>query len=192
MNGKRTMSASQLSGLCARLEEAFLATGETMSRFLDAPLQLNPELACTVVSGREAGFEVPCSKEAGVGIELSGDLAGQLVLLISHPSCHWITARLIGPGQSDELTALARSALQEVGNILVSSFLTELENRFGVTSRLHPPRFNQGASQDLFHFFFPAPLSEAVVIKGGFCSADQQARFRVFLLLDLPQALILT
>ncbi len=186
------MSASELSGLCARLEEAFLATGETMSGFLNAPLQLNPELACTVVSGREPGFEAPCNKEAGVGIEISGDLAGQLVLLISHPSCHWITARLIGVGQSDEFTALARSALQEVGNILASSFLTELENRFDVTSRLHPPRFNQGASQDLFHFFFPAPFSEAVVIRGGFCSADQQARIRVFLLLDLPQALILT
>ena len=132
-----------------------------------------------------------CPKGVGVGIDISGDLDGQLVLLFPHQSCRWITARLIGPGQSEELSPLARSALQEVGNILVSSFLSELENRFGVTSRLHPPRLSQGSPQELLDFFFPAHASEAVVVKGGFYSVDQQPLARVILLLDQLQALAL-
>jgi chemotaxis protein CheC len=65
-------------------------------------------------------------------IEIRGQGSGWILVLLPLPTVYRFLQVLMGtPAEPRDLTATERSAIQEVGNIVASSFLSELGDRVG-------------------------------------------------------------
>ncbi|MDI9484194.1 MAG: chemotaxis protein CheC [Bacillota bacterium] len=67
---------------------------------------------------------------AGIFIVVSGDVGGYMAFLIPYDSA-MVLVRLLTGDDSRELNELARSALQELGNIMITSYLNALSKMTG-------------------------------------------------------------
>lgn len=69
---------------------------------------------------------------AALRIEIRGDGSGWILILLPLPTVYQLLQALMGiPAEPRDLTETERSAIQEVGNIVASSFLSELGDRLG-------------------------------------------------------------
>ena len=69
---------------------------------------------------------------AALRIEIRGDGSGWILILLPFPTVYHLLQALMGiPAEPRDLTETERSAIQEVGNIVASSFLSELGDRLG-------------------------------------------------------------
>ena len=69
---------------------------------------------------------------AALRIEIHGEGSGWILLLLPLPTVYRLLQALMGiPAEPRELTEIERSAIQEVGNIVASSFLSELGDLLG-------------------------------------------------------------
>lgn len=75
----------------------------------------------------------------GVHVGFDGGLSGRTALAFDRDSAGAV-AQMLVPGAS-EGTELAKSGLEEVGNILVSGFIDEWANHLGQSIHLEPPSF---------------------------------------------------
>ena len=65
-------------------------------------------------------------------IEIHGEGNGWILILLPFPTVYRLLQALMGiPAEPRDLTETERSAIQEVGNIVASSFLSELGDRLG-------------------------------------------------------------
>lgn len=65
-------------------------------------------------------------------IEIHGEGSGWILILLPLPTVFRLLQALMGvPAEPRDLTGTERSAIQEVGNIVASSFLSELGDRLG-------------------------------------------------------------
>ncbi len=127
------------SDMTANHQEVFLLqvlkpAAEAISQLLGIPLRAEAGDGAGACSAPDRAEDILTS------LMVSGDFSGELVMrLSSHTGLH-LAARLLGSAQNLPLNQRASSALLELGNILASVFVTELENQFALSSRLHPPR----------------------------------------------------
>ena len=68
---------------------------------------------------------------AGIYLQISGDITGSIMFLLEEKSAHELVAHLMGTGDAsfDEgqpFTEMEQSALSEIGNIIVGSYLNSL------------------------------------------------------------------
>jgi len=65
-------------------------------------------------------------------IEIHGEGSGWILILLPLPTVYHLLQSLMGiPAEPRDLTETERSAIQEVGNVVASSFLSELGDRLG-------------------------------------------------------------
>ena len=77
----------------------------------------------------------------GILVQISGDINGMMMFLVKPESARSLVNSLIG-GNSDDLfnfTEMEQSALQEIGNILCSSYLGALSNFIDKKATPTPP-----------------------------------------------------
>ncbi len=68
---------------------------------------------------------------AGIYLSISGDITGSIMFLLEEKSAHELVARLMGMSNSDfvegqPFNEIEQSALNEIGNIIVGSYLNSL------------------------------------------------------------------
>lgn len=69
---------------------------------------------------------------AALRIAIHGQGSGWILILLPLPTVYRFLQALMGtPAEPRDLTAIERSAMQEVGNVVASSFLSELGDRVG-------------------------------------------------------------
>jgi chemotaxis protein CheC len=83
----------------------------------------------------------PESEMVGVYLQTEGDLCGQSLLVLSQSSARSLAGALMGlpVGAVTELGEMERSALAEVGNVMLSSFLNTLADLTDRSVRPTPP-----------------------------------------------------
>ncbi|MDI9442447.1 MAG: CheY-P-specific phosphatase CheC [Firmicutes bacterium] len=69
---------------------------------------------------------------AGIFIVISGDVKGYMAFLMPYESALLLVELLTGEFDGEELGELERSALQEIGNIMITSYLNALSKMTGL------------------------------------------------------------
>ncbi len=84
-------------------------------------------------------------KIVGVYIELTDEFRGSILMLFTMKSALSLSDSLIGqePGTSTELDEMSRSAITEVGNIVVSAYTNALGALMDSTVMLSPPTYTE-------------------------------------------------
>lgn len=82
-------------------------------------------------------------KIVGVYLELTDEFSGSILMLFTMKSALSLSDTLVGqePGTSTELDEMSRSAITEVGNIVVSAYTNALGALIDSTVMLSPPTF---------------------------------------------------
>jgi len=92
-------------------------------------------------------------KVVGVYLELTEEFKGSILMLFSQKSALSLSDALVGqtPGTSTELDEMARSAITEVGNIVVSAYTNALGDLLNSTVMLSPPTFTEDMPRGVMH-----------------------------------------
>ena len=112
-------------------ERGLSRAAESLARLLGYPVrfsgpQIQRSRSSTVSDLAAAG------SLAALRIAIHGQGGGWILILLPLPTVYRFLQVLMGtPAEPRELTATERSAIQEVGNIVASSFLSELGDRVG-------------------------------------------------------------
>ena len=112
-------------------ERGLSRAAESLARLLGYPVRFSgPQIQrsrySTVSDLADAG------SLADLRIAILGQGSGWILILLPLPTVYRFLQVLMGtPAEPRELTATERSAIQEVGNIVASSFLSELGDRVG-------------------------------------------------------------
>ncbi len=131
------------SRLRALSERCLNRAAESLSALVGSPLRLrvagidsmSPEALPELVSSQN-GREL-----VAMQFEITGEEAGFLLIVFPVSTVHRLLHRLLpGPPVSGALSPLEHSAVQEVGNILGSAFLSELADLIGRRILPSPPR----------------------------------------------------
>lgn len=158
----------------ATVIEATDRAASALAAFVDEPVAMIPHLIrrCpTLALPRLLGR--PSVPVVGIYLGFSGDLDGHVVLLLRRRGANHLAARLLGECR-DRHDPLVRSALGEVGNITVSSFLGILADRRHLALRPTPPivvddtagAILDGIVADLAGLVDEAPVVEVTIVCG--------------------------
>ena len=80
---------------------------------------------------------------AALRVRIDGDGRGWVLIVLPMPAVYRVVQELLGtPVQPRDLTEIDRSAVQEFGNVMVSSFLSELGDRLGRRLFPSPPELH--------------------------------------------------
>jgi chemotaxis protein CheC len=95
-------------------------------RFADSEIQSRRSSALPALADAVGG------SLAVLRIEIHGEGSGWILILLPLPTVYRLLQALMGiPAEPRDLTETERSAIQEVGNVVASSFLSELGDRLG-------------------------------------------------------------
>lgn len=128
-------------GMTAVMARALSNSAKALSQFLGNRSLQPTEFALShhrlaelpVLWGRE---DTPV---AAVVLDVSGDLDGFLLLIVSLDECQRFLSPLIGDVTFDTDEQLAESALGELGNVVGSAFLNDLADQFSMNVKPSPP-----------------------------------------------------
>lgn len=128
------LSDPDLQSLKEVIDLGLIRSQEGLSGLLGAPVQLRGNRGRLVrVLEVPDLLEDPDQVVLGVYVGFHGDMSGHGLLLFDEPSARWLGDRLLGnpPDTAVLGDPLMMSALLELGNVTVSSFLNGVADRFG-------------------------------------------------------------
>ena len=116
-------------------ERGLARAAESLGRMLGNPVRFAGQ---EIRSLRSSALPALADAVGGGGslavlrIEIHGEGNGWILILLPFPTVYHLLQALMGiPAEPRDLTETERSAIQEVGNIVASSFLSELGDRLG-------------------------------------------------------------
>lgn len=97
-----------------------------------------PQAVCTPIHTLPSVLQDPEQVTAGIYLQVSGDLSGHATFIFEVQSAHRLAGMLLGQPevQLDEVTA---SVLMEIGNIMLSAYLTAISDFTGLQLLPSPP-----------------------------------------------------
>ena len=126
---------------------------------------------------------------AGLRFQITGEASGQMVILFPLRTIHRMLRVLLGErGESASLSGEERSAVQEVGNILASAFLSGLGDLLGRRLLPTPPEIHLDDSAGLVQQVMAAlqeQQTEVLVIQALFEDPEQRIEGRFFVLPEM-------
>src|SRR3972149_295406 len=195
MTGSGNTPDLALTRFRAVSEESLRRAGESMSVLLGHPVRLTVSAISTVPVGAllELTAEAVSGPMAGLLIRFSGEAAGQIIILFPLATVFRILGVLLkGQVRLLSLSETERSAVQEVGNILASAFLSGLADLLGKRLMPSPPELHVDDLQGLMQQVM-ADLegegSEVLVVEALFEDPGQRIEGRFYV---LPEAASLT
>ena len=117
-----------------RLSERGLArAAESLGRMLGNPVRFTGrEFRSLRASALPYLVGAAGGSPAVLRIEIRGEGGGWILILLPLPTVYRLLQALMGiPAEPRDLTEIERSAIQEVGNVVASAFLSELGDRLG-------------------------------------------------------------
>jgi len=114
-------------------ERGLSRAAESLARLLGYPVRFSgPQIQRSGSSPLSDLTDAAAGSLAALRIAIHGQGSGWILILLPLPTVYRFLQVLMGtPAEPRELTATERSAIQEVGNIVASSFLSELGDRVG-------------------------------------------------------------
>lgn len=143
MTGSEDTPDLALTRFRAVSEESLRRAGESLSGLLAHPVRLTVSAISTVPVGAlpDLTAEAVSGPMAGLLIRFSGEAAGQIVILFPLATVFRMLGVLLkGQVRLLSLSETERSAVQEVGNILASAFLSGLADLLGKRLMPSPPQ----------------------------------------------------
>ena len=162
---KASLALSKLTGEQASIEFSKIEVGKIQNVFL----KFDPEL---IVSG--------------IYLPITGDIIGASILIFPEKIAYNLCDLLVGrkPGTTRQLTEHDKSALKELGNIILGSLLTVLSNNLKMKIIEHLPEFcfdMLGAVIDQITAQFIQKAEEVLIIELAFNFKDTAVKGYVFL-----------
>jgi chemotaxis protein CheC len=137
--------------------------------------------------------EAAAEELAGLRFQITGEAGGEMVLLLPRPTICKILRVLLSRGEDARpLSVEERSAIQEVGNVLASSFLNEMGDLLGKRLLPSPPEFHLEDIPQLIQQVMETVKdqgSEVLVVQGLFEDPDQEITGRFFVLPEMASLL---
>jgi chemotaxis protein CheC len=124
---------------------------------------------------------------AGLHFRILGDARGVILMIFPEESARGIVRLVSGRPEPDLEEPLAKSALQEIGNILTSAFLSAIGQLSGLSLIPSVPGYARdmaGAILDLVLIELSRLADSALVIETAFLAAGEGIRGHFFLLPD--------
>ena len=114
-------------------ERGLARAAESLGRMLGNPVRFTGrEIRSLRASALPALVDAGGRSLAILRIEIHGEGDGWILILLPLPTVYRLLQALMGiPAEPRNLTEIERSAIQEVGNVVASSFLSELGDRLG-------------------------------------------------------------
>ncbi|HSB73548.1 MAG TPA: chemotaxis protein CheC [Candidatus Methylomirabilis sp.] len=169
--------------------------GETLTALLGHPVRLEVSHIQSVAAGDlpDLAAEAAVEELAGLRFQITGEAGGEMVLLLPRPTICKILQVLLSRGKDARpLSVEERSAIQEVGNILASSFLNEMGDLLGKRLLPSPPEFHIEDIPQLIQQVVETVKeqgSEVLVVHGLFEDPDQEFTGRFFVLPEMASLL---
>ena len=136
-------SHQQLEGLRDVSQQGLEQAAAMLARLLRQPVGVEVDEAW--MSDRLPAEDHLSSTGVGVAMHLDGQLSGGLLLFFPQANATWLSEQLLRrPAGANLLDEPASSTLKEVGNILASAFLANLDSRFGLRCLPSPPELLAG------------------------------------------------
>jgi len=126
----------------------------------------------------------------GARFEITGEGRGEMMILFPLPTLDRMLEVLLGrSGAGPGLGPAEQSAVQEVANIVVSSFLSGLSDLLDKRLLPTPPRFQYGSMRELVRGILAAPgpaPQGALVVQAAFRDEGGQLLGRFFVVPKVP------
>jgi two-component system chemotaxis sensor kinase CheA/chemotaxis protein CheC len=114
----------------------------------------------SLIDRADVGEQLAGGDFVGVSFDFEGELAGETVLVFDRAGSETIAEALVPGGAADE--AMARSSVEEIGNIMMSGFIDGWADFLGATIEHSPPTYVEGSG----HEVLPALSEEAATVEG--------------------------
>lgn len=190
MGDKFTLSKFQLDALVEVGNIGMGHAATSLSKMLGKKVQMTvPYINFIPVERLTDMFGNVESLVAGVYLELTGDAQGKVLLLFPRESALCLADTIMNrvTGQTTILSQIDQSALMEVGNILIGSYLTALNDFTGLKLRQSVPKlaFDMiGAVMDFLIIEVSAVAEEALVIETQLIEPTEKIKGYVIFLFD--------
>jgi chemotaxis protein CheY-P-specific phosphatase CheC len=135
-------TAGRLETIRAFGEDGFSRAAESLGRMLGCRLCITVTGVCGPLSSALPAMadDVERRPVAVLQVRIDGDGRGWALILLPRSALYRVLQGLLGTsGEPYDLAEIDLSAVQEFGNVLVSSFLSELGDRFGRRFLPSPP-----------------------------------------------------
>jgi two-component system chemotaxis sensor kinase CheA/chemotaxis protein CheC len=101
----------------------------------------------SLVDRADVGEQLDGGEYVGVRFDFAGELAGETVLVFDREGSETIANALVPGGATDE--AMARSSVEEVGNIMMSGFIDGWADFLEATIDHSPPQYVEGSGREI-------------------------------------------
>lgn len=189
MGGK--IGAAQVARLRVLSDHSLRRAAESLTALLGHPVRLSlSEITVVPMDGLSA-LVVATDGEAMAGLrfQIRGGAGGQILVLFPLGTIFRMLRILLGAREKPRsLTERERSAVQEVGNILVSSFLSGLGDLLGTRLMPTPPEIHLDDLPGLVGDVVAAleeEVSEVLVVKALFEDPEQRIEGQFFVLPEM-------
>ena len=190
MTDKFTLSKFQLDALVEVGNIGMGHAATALSKMLGKKIQMTvPYINFMPIQRLPEMFGNVEALVAGVYLEISGDVNGKVLLLFPRDSSLALADIIMNrePGQTNILSQIDQSALMEVGNILIGSYLTALNDFTGLKLRQSVPKlaFDMvGAVMDFLIIEISSVAEEALVIETQLIEPSNKIKGYVIFLFD--------
>jgi chemotaxis protein CheY-P-specific phosphatase CheC len=124
------------------LHSAMRHVAHNLSDMLGRPIKIDTiSLETVPIDYLEACCNDPEAETVGIYLLMDGDLSGEAILILCPEDAMYLADWLLEtrPGTTTRLADMERSALAELGNQALSSFLNAIADLTGAPLRLSPP-----------------------------------------------------
>ncbi|RPI08501.1 MAG: hypothetical protein EHM71_08250 [Zetaproteobacteria bacterium] len=170
-------------------ERGLARAADSVGRMLGHPVRLILQevqaLSSSTLSVLAGGAALPT---AGLQVRIHGDVAGWILILLPLTTVYRILQALMGtPTEPRALTEMERSAVQEVGNVVASSFVSELGDLLGRRLLPSAPEIRMDNFPRLVREMIASTHAlgpEVVIVEGRFDEPARHIEGRLFVALE--------
>jgi len=101
----------------------------------------------TLVGREDVGEQLASGEYVGVQFDFEGELAGETVLVLDRAGSETIAESLVPGGDVDE--TMARSSVEEIGNIMMSGFIDGWADYLETTIEHSPPTYVEAMGEEI-------------------------------------------
>ena len=164
------------------LELGNIGTGNaltSLSQLTCHPIQMDlPSIRITEMNSLPEIIDFPGNRNAGVVIDVHGDLDCVITFLLNEQFARVIAEELTGEPVTDltQMSEMQESSIREVGNIMCNAYLNALASMLESEFSVSLPNLKLGTSRDILDTFlgkFKDETPELLFIENTFFYLDQ-------------------
>jgi chemotaxis protein CheC len=198
MTGDGEISQRMLGRLRSLSNRSMRRASKSLTTLLGYPVRLEVSDIRRFTAGAlpDLAAEAGAEESAGLRFQITGEAGGEIVLLLPRSTILRMLQVLLRRSEdSRPLSVEEQSAIQEIGNVLTSAFLSELGDLVGKRLLPSPPEFHATDIPQLIQQVVEKMKeqgSEVLVVQGLFEDPDQGIKGRFFVVPEMAslQAMI--